>query len=99
MHCTAATQPRQAPPPNAELPPQHRTPPSHTPPLQGKTPAWESCGRIPEAERADFWEFIVCNVFFAAISLGVLFARSKRLRALRGRQLAARIGLGRGSSG
>lgn len=114
MHCTpitSTTQPREPPPPprpptrpNAKVPPQHHTPPSHPPPtnpkvLQGETPAWESCGRIPETERADFWEFIACNVFFAAISLGVLFARSKRLQALRGRQLAARIGLVRGSPG
>ncbi|KIM71352.1 hypothetical protein PILCRDRAFT_28765, partial [Piloderma croceum F 1598] len=79
------------------FPPQH-PPPSHPNPntLQGETPAWESCGRIPEKEREDFWEFVACNVLFAIIFLFILFARSKRLQALKGRQLAARIGLVRG---
>lgn len=58
-----------------------------------ETTAWESCGRIVDQERADFWEFIACNVLFAGISLFVLFARSRRLQALQARQLAARIGL------
>lgn len=66
------------------------------PPLQGENLAWESCGRIVSQERADFWEFVACNVFFAVFFLFILFARSKRLQALQARQLAARIGLIRG---
>ncbi|PFH47382.1 hypothetical protein AMATHDRAFT_6788 [Amanita thiersii Skay4041] len=64
---------------------------------EGETPAWESCGRIPSQERADFYEFVACNILFAAISLVVLFARSKRLQAVQARQLAARIGMVRSS--
>ncbi|KAF8828043.1 hypothetical protein HHX47_DHR4001062 [Lentinula edodes] len=30
----------------------------------GETPTWESCGRIISRERADFYEFIACNVLF-----------------------------------
>lgn len=60
---------------------------------EGETLAWESCGRIPSRERADFYEFIACNILFAVISLVVLFARSKRLQAIHARRLAARIGL------
>jgi len=60
---------------------------------EGETPAWESCGRIVAQERADFFEFVACNVLFAVVALVVLFARSKRLQALRARQLAARIGI------
>lgn len=63
---------------------------------QGETPAWESCGRIVERERADFYEFVACNLGLAIVALFVLFARSKRLRAMHARQLAARIGLVRG---
>ncbi|KAG6866943.1 hypothetical protein C0991_003859 [Blastosporella zonata] len=65
---------------------------------EGETPAWESCGRIVSQERADFFEFVACNIVFASIALVVLFARSKRLRALQARQLAARIGVIRGTS-
>ncbi|KII91238.1 hypothetical protein PLICRDRAFT_500101 [Plicaturopsis crispa FD-325 SS-3] len=99
MHCTPASTPPPPPPPR---PPshQHEHPPARPPARlqdQGETPAWESCGRIPAVERADFWEFFACNVFFAAVALVVVFARSKRLEAMHARQLAARIGLVRGS--
>jgi len=65
---------------------------------EGEIPAWQACGRIPQQERADFWEFVACNVLFLVISLFVLFARSKRLQTLQARQLAARIGLVRGGT-
>ncbi|KAI0938527.1 hypothetical protein AcV5_000190 [Taiwanofungus camphoratus] len=68
-------------------------------PHQGEMPAWESCGRIVEKERADFFEFFACNFVIAAVALLVLFARSKRLQAMHARQLAARIGLVRGVPG
>ncbi|OBZ77892.1 hypothetical protein A0H81_02582 [Grifola frondosa] len=73
--------------------------PSPSPSNQGEIPAWESCGRIVEKERADFYEFLVCNFFVAILAVVVLFARSKRLQALQARQLAARIGLIRGTPG
>ncbi|TFK41642.1 hypothetical protein BDQ12DRAFT_391767 [Crucibulum laeve] len=79
--------------------PEHNSPFDHTQHPEGEALAWESCGRIVPQERADFFEFIGCNVLFAAISLVVLFARSKRLQAMQARQLAARIGLVRGNGG
>ncbi|KAF8217760.1 hypothetical protein K438DRAFT_1656667 [Mycena galopus ATCC 62051] len=61
----------------------------------GETLAWASCGRIVPQERADFFEFVACNLLFAAIALFGVFTRARRMRALQARQLAARIGLGR----
>ncbi|KAJ4468876.1 hypothetical protein J3R30DRAFT_1616826 [Lentinula aciculospora] len=68
-------------------------PPSRPSNKIGETPAWESCGRIISRERADFYEFIACNVIFAIGALLVVYIRSRRLHALHARQLAARIGL------
>ncbi|KAJ3901545.1 hypothetical protein F5879DRAFT_967866 [Lentinula edodes] len=59
----------------------------------GETPAWESCGRIISRERADFYEFVACNVLFAVGAMLVVYIRSRRRHALQARQLAARIGL------
>jgi hypothetical protein len=73
-------------------PPAPGTP--STPP-GAEIPAWESCGRIPTVERYDFFEFVACNVALAAVALGVLFVRSKRVQALQAGRLAARIGFGR----
>ncbi|KIK94727.1 hypothetical protein PAXRUDRAFT_33370 [Paxillus rubicundulus Ve08.2h10] len=67
------------------------------PPIQGETPAWQSCGRIPAQERADFYEFLACNVFLASVALGIALVRSKAVEARQARRLAARIGLVRGS--
>ncbi|KAJ6469488.1 hypothetical protein C8R45DRAFT_1017247 [Mycena sanguinolenta] len=63
---------------------------SHT----DETLAWAGCGRIVRQERADFFEFVACNLLFAAFALFGVFTRSRRLRAIQARQLAARIGLG-----
>jgi hypothetical protein len=65
----------------------------------GETPAWEACGRIVEQERADFLEFVACNVMFAGVALVILGIRSRRLHALQARQLAARIGMVRNGPG
>lgn len=59
----------------------------------GETPAWEACGKVIAVERADYWEFVLCNAFFASFSLFVVLARGKQLAALQYRRLAARIGL------
>ncbi|KAF9226359.1 hypothetical protein BS17DRAFT_777109 [Gyrodon lividus] len=67
-----------------------------TSPVHGETPAWQSCGRIPAQERADFYEFLACNVFLAAGALGVALVRSRAVEARQARRLAARIGLVRG---
>ncbi|KIK70245.1 hypothetical protein GYMLUDRAFT_34731 [Collybiopsis luxurians FD-317 M1] len=59
----------------------------------GETPAWESCGRIISQERADFYEFVACNLLFAIGAILVVYIRSRRRHAMHARQLAARIGL------
>jgi len=91
VHCIPAVNASQSPTTTSSSPPS-----SHP---QGEIPAWESCGRIVAQERADFWEFVACIIFFAAISLFILFARSRRLQALQARRLAARIGIVRGAIG
>ncbi|EPQ53628.1 hypothetical protein GLOTRDRAFT_139794 [Gloeophyllum trabeum ATCC 11539] len=63
---------------------------------QGETPAWQSCGRIPEQERADFYEFVACNLAFALVALGLVVVRTRRMEAMLARRIAARIGLVRG---
>ncbi|KAH7921577.1 hypothetical protein BV22DRAFT_1096271 [Leucogyrophana mollusca] len=63
---------------------------------QGETPAWQSCGRIPAQERADFYEFVACNMAFAGAALAIALVRSRRVEARQARRLAARIGLVRG---
>ncbi|KAH9049313.1 hypothetical protein EDB84DRAFT_1261129, partial [Lactarius hengduanensis] len=65
-------------------------------PAAGETVAWESCGRIVVQERADFWEFVACNLLFVCIALVLVILRSKRMSAVHARQLATRIGLARG---
>lgn len=70
-----------------------RTPTPGSDGHQGEIPAWESCGRIVEKERGDFYEFVACNLVIAIIAVVVVFVRSKRLKAMQARQLAARIGL------
>lgn len=110
MHCLNITSSAAPPPPSRQAgpPPQHPPdrvpagqPPHHEQSQhpQGETLAWESCGRIVSQEVADFYEFVACNVLFAILALFVLFARSKRLQAMQARQLAARIGLIRGTGG
>ena len=82
-----------------DLPP---SPPSSSLPFdstQGEIPAWESCGRIVEKERGDFYEFFACNFVIAVLAVGVVLWRSKQLKAMQTRQLAARIGLVRGAPG
>ncbi|KZP14639.1 hypothetical protein FIBSPDRAFT_796471 [Athelia psychrophila] len=103
LHCSTAPHPPGSPPPHRPAPkgpPLHNSHATHgaisdvrSSVTQGETPAWESCGRIVDVEQADFWEFVACNAALAVVSLLVVAARSKRLQALRGRQLAARIGL------
>ena len=58
-----------------------------------EVPAWESCGRIPSKERADFFEFVLCNVIFAALAIAGVLIRSEKMRVVRARRLAARIGV------
>ena len=88
MHCVPASS-TTIPGTSPTLPHNHS--PTESP--QGEIPAWESCGRIVEKERADFYEFFACNLFIAVLAIAVLLARTKRLQALQARQLAARIGL------
>ncbi|KAJ7636986.1 hypothetical protein FB45DRAFT_907951 [Roridomyces roridus] len=62
------------------------------PPIQAPhTQAWAACGRVVTQERGDFLEFVGCNLLFAAVALFGVYSRSRRMRALQARQLAARI--------
>lgn len=86
----------QRPPPNPPSPNSDSQPPK--PPLlkddDGETTlAWESCGRITTTERADFFEFATVNLLFACLSIGGVVWRSRRMRVMHARMLAARIGL------
>ncbi|KAH7882391.1 hypothetical protein F5I97DRAFT_358417 [Phlebopus sp. FC_14] len=95
MHCSPnRTSPSLVPMPTWY--PYPTTTPSATP-TQGETPAWQSCGRIPAQERADFYEFVACNMLFCAAAVAVALVRSKVVEARQARRLAARIGLVRGS--
>ncbi|KAF8970148.1 hypothetical protein BDZ97DRAFT_1652691 [Flammula alnicola] len=100
MHCINSTfipaSPPHRPPMKSDNPPTNHLTTLHP---EGEIPAWESCGRIVSKERADFYEFVACNVVFAIIALGVLFFRSRRMQMNQARQLAARIGLIRGEGG
>ncbi|KAI0634795.1 hypothetical protein C8Q77DRAFT_1104102 [Trametes polyzona] len=99
MHCVPAS---SAPSPSKPRPPSVNPgpPPSSSPDSpQGETLGWESCGRIVQKERGDFYEFFACNLFIGIVAVTVVLARSKRLQALQARQLAARIGLVRGTPG
>ncbi|KAJ7033151.1 hypothetical protein C8F04DRAFT_1261242 [Mycena alexandri] len=69
-----------------------RADPAHT--HAGETLAWAACGRILAQERADFFEWVACNLLFAAVALFGVYTRARRQRVLQARQLAARIGLG-----
>lgn len=112
MHCTPSPS-KQFVDTHGNAPSLSRPPPAHSayegstaPPssLQGGThvgeiPAWESCGRIVEKERGDFYEFVACNVGIALVAIGIVLVCSKQLKATQARQLAARIGLTRGVPG
>ena len=101
MHCINSTTITPISPEQTQPASQSNGPAAHpkAPHPEGEILAWESCGRIPARERADFYEFVACNVVFALISLCVLFLRSRRLRLMQARQLAARIGLIRADGG
>jgi hypothetical protein len=107
MHCVNSTAPASPPvpahtgrlpvldlddrEPRLPVPRAAEQPHSH----EGETLAWAACGRSVSQERADFFEFVACNLIFAAAALFGVFSRGRRMRILQARQLAARIGLGR----
>ncbi|KAH7092885.1 hypothetical protein BKA62DRAFT_64255 [Auriculariales sp. MPI-PUGE-AT-0066] len=59
----------------------------------GHTPAWESCGRTHAKEREEYWQFVLCNLFFTLLGLVLLFSRSQVVASMQARRLAARIGV------
>lgn len=54
---------------------------------------WEACERVVSKEQQDFYEFVLCNVAIAAISLLVYGFRTKQLVVKQYKNLAARIGI------
>ncbi|KAJ7089258.1 hypothetical protein B0H15DRAFT_1022178 [Mycena belliarum] len=93
MHCVNGTAPSAVPHMFDNRPSAPRDG-SHM--HKGETLAWAACGRSVVTERADFLEFVACNVLFAALALFGVHTRARRMRALQARQLAARIGVGTG---
>ncbi|KAF8480343.1 hypothetical protein DFH94DRAFT_631102, partial [Russula ochroleuca] len=91
LHCFPPSPPSEPDSTHSDTDP-HQNPDN----LARETLAWESCGRIVIQERADFWEFVACNLLFIFIALVLVFLRLKRMNTMQARQLAARIGLGRG---
>ncbi|BGP17086.1 hypothetical protein JCM10213v2_005095 [Rhodosporidiobolus nylandii] len=59
--------------------------------VQLKTQAWEACPRVLKQEREDFFEYILCNLLFALLSLSVLVWRQRQLALHQFGRLAARI--------
>ncbi|GAA6034537.1 hypothetical protein JCM8097_005382 [Rhodosporidiobolus ruineniae] len=59
--------------------------------VQLKTQAWEACPKVLKAEREDFFEYILCNAFFALLGLSVLAYRQRTLALRQFGRLAARI--------
>ncbi|KAJ7723362.1 hypothetical protein B0H16DRAFT_1598605 [Mycena metata] len=84
--------PSLSPPPRGAHDQKPRADPAHT--HAGETLAWAACGRILAQERADFLEWVACNLLFAAVAFFGVYTRARRQRVLQARQLAARIGLG-----
>ncbi|TFK49394.1 hypothetical protein OE88DRAFT_1662951 [Heliocybe sulcata] len=93
MHCSNATHPHSTASSSPHLPSQPPTRNRLDRQEQGETPAWQSCGRIPEQERADFYEFALCNLAFALVAGGMVVLRTRRMEAMLARRVAARIGL------
>ncbi|KAG0152567.1 hypothetical protein CROQUDRAFT_85688 [Cronartium quercuum f. sp. fusiforme G11] len=56
-------------------------------------PTWEACERVISKERADYYEFIVCNIILTLISLLIFIFRTKLLINRQYGKLAQRIGL------
>ncbi|ORY87527.1 hypothetical protein BCR35DRAFT_302328 [Leucosporidium creatinivorum] len=54
---------------------------------------WEACTRVVSRERGDFFEFVLCNIFFATVSVAVLIYRHRALASRQYGTLAARIGM------
>ncbi|SCZ90289.1 BZ3500_MvSof-1268-A1-R1_Chr9g10778 [Microbotryum saponariae] len=54
---------------------------------------WEACQRVVKKEKEDYYEFILCNLFFATGSIALLMYRHRVLASRQYGRLAARIGL------
>ncbi|GAA6021771.1 hypothetical protein JCM10207_002052 [Rhodosporidiobolus poonsookiae] len=59
--------------------------------VQLKVQAWEACPRVLKAEKEDFFEYILCNAFFAVVALAFLVYRQRALALRQYGRLAARI--------
>ncbi|SGY99170.1 BQ5605_C034g11271 [Microbotryum silenes-dioicae] len=54
---------------------------------------WEACQRVVKKEKEDYYEFVLCNLFFATGSIALLMYRHRVLASRQYGRLAARIGL------
>ncbi|KAH9814469.1 hypothetical protein DFH28DRAFT_309830 [Melampsora americana] len=57
-------------------------------------PTWEACERVVSKERADFYEFLFCNLFLTILSLVIYILRTRLLINRQYNKLIKRIGLG-----
>ena len=59
----------------------------------GEFQTWEACERVVLKEQQDFYEFVLCNLAIAVVSLVVYGFRTKQLVIKQYGRLAARIGI------
>ena len=53
---------------------------------------WEPCARAIDAERKDYWEFVLANLGFAAIALFIVIVRGRMIAARHYNQVVNLIG-------
>jgi len=69
----------------------HQRAPSPTEFITGEYEVFVSCGKVASVERADYYEFLVCNLAFAVVGILVVFSRTRRIATLQYKNLMARI--------
>jgi hypothetical protein len=53
---------------------------------------WEPCARAIDAERKDYWEFVLCNLGFAALGLCIIIVRGRMVAARHYNRLVNLVG-------
>lgn len=53
---------------------------------------WEPCARAIDAERKDYWEFVLANLGFAAVALFIVIVRGRMIAARHYNQVVNLIG-------
>ncbi|GAA5871806.1 hypothetical protein JCM16303_000872 [Sporobolomyces ruberrimus] len=58
---------------------------------RGRIMTWEACPKVVKREQSDYFEFVLCNLFFALAGLAVLLYRQRTLAGRQFGKLVARI--------